>query len=158
MSALGQKQTCAVQNGMSALPPKADIERSATWFRSRAPRSAPRTCRASSPDARAGRDRADGAARCFHGRPGGAAYGVGDVECHGCRRRPCLGRQQCPEPAGDRGQTVVRRATNSTSGSVPRPAMTAPSLMWPVKPTLPAGSGQARTADSAPIPAARPDR
>jgi len=25
MSALGQKQTCAVQNGMSALPPKADI-------------------------------------------------------------------------------------------------------------------------------------
>ena len=27
MSALGQKQTCAVQNGMSALPPKADIER-----------------------------------------------------------------------------------------------------------------------------------
>jgi len=24
MSALGQKQTCAVQNGMSALPPKAD--------------------------------------------------------------------------------------------------------------------------------------
>ena len=27
MSALGQKQTCAVQNGMSALPPKADIHR-----------------------------------------------------------------------------------------------------------------------------------
>jgi hypothetical protein len=27
MSALGQKQTCAVQNGMSALPPKADIGR-----------------------------------------------------------------------------------------------------------------------------------
>src|SRR4249920_3253457 len=26
MSALGQKQTCAVQEGMSALPPKADIE------------------------------------------------------------------------------------------------------------------------------------
>ena len=25
MSALGQKQTFAVQNGMSALPPKADI-------------------------------------------------------------------------------------------------------------------------------------
>ena len=25
MSALGQKQTCAVQKGMSALPPKADI-------------------------------------------------------------------------------------------------------------------------------------
>ena len=25
MSALGQKQTCATQNGMSALPPKADI-------------------------------------------------------------------------------------------------------------------------------------
>ena len=25
MSALGQKQTCAVQNGMSALPPIADI-------------------------------------------------------------------------------------------------------------------------------------
>ena len=25
MSALGQKQTCAVQNVMSALPPKADI-------------------------------------------------------------------------------------------------------------------------------------
>ena len=25
MSALGQKQTYAVQNGMSALPPKADI-------------------------------------------------------------------------------------------------------------------------------------
>jgi hypothetical protein len=25
MSALGQKRTCAVQNGMSALPPKADI-------------------------------------------------------------------------------------------------------------------------------------
>ena len=25
MSALGQKQTCAVQNAMSALPPKADI-------------------------------------------------------------------------------------------------------------------------------------
>ena len=25
MSALGQKQTCAVQNGMSALPPKADM-------------------------------------------------------------------------------------------------------------------------------------
>ena len=25
MSALGQKQTCAVQTGMSALPPKADI-------------------------------------------------------------------------------------------------------------------------------------
>jgi hypothetical protein len=25
MSALGQKQTCAVQLGMSALPPKADI-------------------------------------------------------------------------------------------------------------------------------------
>ena len=25
MSALGQKQTCAVQNGISALPPKADI-------------------------------------------------------------------------------------------------------------------------------------
>jgi len=25
MSALGQKQTCAVQEGMSALPPKADI-------------------------------------------------------------------------------------------------------------------------------------
>jgi hypothetical protein len=27
MSALGQKQTFAVQNGMSALPPKADIAR-----------------------------------------------------------------------------------------------------------------------------------
>ena len=27
MSALGQKQTCAVQNAMSALPPKADIDR-----------------------------------------------------------------------------------------------------------------------------------
>jgi predicted DNA-binding ribbon-helix-helix protein len=27
MSALGQKQTCAVQKGMSALPPKADINR-----------------------------------------------------------------------------------------------------------------------------------
>ena len=27
MSALGQKQTFAVQNGMSALPPKADIRR-----------------------------------------------------------------------------------------------------------------------------------
>ena len=27
MSALGQKQTFAVQNGMSALPPIADIER-----------------------------------------------------------------------------------------------------------------------------------
>ena len=26
MSALGQKQTCAAQTGMSALPPKADIE------------------------------------------------------------------------------------------------------------------------------------
>ena len=26
MSALGQKQTCAVQKGMSALPPKADIQ------------------------------------------------------------------------------------------------------------------------------------
>ena len=26
MSALGQKQTCAAQKGMSALPPKADIE------------------------------------------------------------------------------------------------------------------------------------
>ena len=26
MSALGQKQTCAVQLGMSALPPKADID------------------------------------------------------------------------------------------------------------------------------------
>ena len=26
MSALGQKRTCAVQNGMSALPPKADID------------------------------------------------------------------------------------------------------------------------------------
>jgi hypothetical protein len=26
MSALGQKQTCAVQKGMSALPPEADIE------------------------------------------------------------------------------------------------------------------------------------
>jgi len=26
MSALGQKQTFAVQNGMSALPPKADID------------------------------------------------------------------------------------------------------------------------------------
>ena len=25
MSALGQKRTCAVQNGMSALPPKADM-------------------------------------------------------------------------------------------------------------------------------------
>jgi len=25
MSASGQKQTCAVQNGMSALPPKADM-------------------------------------------------------------------------------------------------------------------------------------
>ena len=25
MSALGHKQTCAVQNGMSALPPKADM-------------------------------------------------------------------------------------------------------------------------------------
>ena len=25
MSALGQKQTCAVQNAMSALPPKADM-------------------------------------------------------------------------------------------------------------------------------------
>ena len=25
MSALGQKQTCAVQTGMSALPPKADM-------------------------------------------------------------------------------------------------------------------------------------
>ena len=25
MSALGQKQTCAAQKGMSALPPKADI-------------------------------------------------------------------------------------------------------------------------------------
>ena len=25
MSALGQKRTCAVQKGMSALPPKADI-------------------------------------------------------------------------------------------------------------------------------------
>jgi hypothetical protein len=25
MSALGQKQTCATQNGVSALPPKADI-------------------------------------------------------------------------------------------------------------------------------------
>ena len=25
MSALGQKRTCAAQNGMSALPPKADI-------------------------------------------------------------------------------------------------------------------------------------
>ena len=25
MSALGQKQTCAVQKGMSALPPKADM-------------------------------------------------------------------------------------------------------------------------------------
>ena len=25
MSALGQKQTCAVQNGMSALHPKADV-------------------------------------------------------------------------------------------------------------------------------------
>ena len=28
MSALGQKQTFAVQNGMSALPPKADIGQS----------------------------------------------------------------------------------------------------------------------------------
>ena len=27
MSALGQKRTCAVQKGMSALPPKADINR-----------------------------------------------------------------------------------------------------------------------------------
>ena len=27
MSALGQKRTCALQNGMSALPPKADIDR-----------------------------------------------------------------------------------------------------------------------------------
>jgi hypothetical protein len=27
MSALGQERTCAVQNGMSALPPKADIRR-----------------------------------------------------------------------------------------------------------------------------------
>ena len=27
MFALGQKRTCAVQKGMSALPPKADIER-----------------------------------------------------------------------------------------------------------------------------------
>jgi hypothetical protein len=27
MSALGQKQTFAMQNGMSALPPKADINR-----------------------------------------------------------------------------------------------------------------------------------
>ena len=30
MSALGQKRTCAVQKGMSALPPKADMC-SATW-------------------------------------------------------------------------------------------------------------------------------
>jgi hypothetical protein len=30
MSALGQKRTCAVQNGMSALPLKADMC-SATW-------------------------------------------------------------------------------------------------------------------------------
>ena len=30
MSALGQKQTFAMQKGMSALPPKADM-RSATW-------------------------------------------------------------------------------------------------------------------------------
>ena len=29
MSALGQKQTFAVQNGMSALPPKADIQQRA---------------------------------------------------------------------------------------------------------------------------------
>jgi hypothetical protein len=28
MSALGQKQTCAVQKVMSALPPKADISKS----------------------------------------------------------------------------------------------------------------------------------
>ena len=27
MSALGQRQTCAAQKGMSALPPKADIPR-----------------------------------------------------------------------------------------------------------------------------------
>ena len=30
MSALGHKRTCAVQKGMSALPPKADIAVSAT--------------------------------------------------------------------------------------------------------------------------------
>ena len=50
--------------------------------------------------ARTRRDRADDAARCFHGRPRGAAHGVGDVECRGCRRRPCLRRQQCREPRG----------------------------------------------------------
>jgi hypothetical protein len=33
MSALGQKQTFAVQKGMSALPPKADIQRIGLhWF------------------------------------------------------------------------------------------------------------------------------
>jgi len=32
MSALGQKRTCAVQNAMSALPPKADIRRGADYF------------------------------------------------------------------------------------------------------------------------------
>jgi hypothetical protein len=35
MSALGQKQTFAVQNGMSALPPKADI-RESDWYVNRA--------------------------------------------------------------------------------------------------------------------------
>jgi hypothetical protein len=33
MSALGQKQTCAVQKGMSALPPKADMRSARTHVR-----------------------------------------------------------------------------------------------------------------------------
>jgi len=32
MSALGQKRTFAVQKGMSALPPKADIDRPEAWM------------------------------------------------------------------------------------------------------------------------------
>ena len=33
MSALGQKQTCAVQKGMSALPPKADMRSAQAYVR-----------------------------------------------------------------------------------------------------------------------------
>jgi hypothetical protein len=33
MSALGQKRTCAAQKGMSALPPKADINRGERYVR-----------------------------------------------------------------------------------------------------------------------------
>ena len=52
MSALGQKQTCAMQKPMSALPPKADIYSSKAWTISNPLELLPARSRNKAPDLR----------------------------------------------------------------------------------------------------------